>query len=78
MKTPAIHESRDCPVFDEIFQKISAEAALNMKIVVQTAPIIEPAGVQEGRLMLLYQFIPPLVSRLPIPAVKIAIRGIMM
>jgi hypothetical protein len=49
-----------------------------MNITVQTKPITEPGGVQDGKLTVLYQFIPPLVSQLPIAAVRIVMTGIIM
>jgi len=59
-----------------LFQTIRAEIAESMKIVVQTAPITEPSGVQAGRLMVLYQSIPPLVIKLPAKATRKTINGI--
>lgn len=59
-----------------LFQTIRAEIAESMKIVVQTIPITEPGGVQTGRLMVLYQSIPPLVIKLPAKATRKTINGI--
>jgi len=42
------------------------ETVNRMKIIVQTIPIMDPGGVQEGRFKVLYHDIPELVNIPPI------------
>ena len=45
-----------------LFQTIMAEIVAKIKRIVQTVPIINPGGVHDGRLMDLYQLMPPEVK----------------
>jgi hypothetical protein len=59
-----------------LFQTNIADIALKINIIVQTIPIIDPAGVKEGRFMVLYQSIPPPVTNPPKTETARVIKGI--
>jgi hypothetical protein len=48
----------------------------SMNMVVHTIPMVDPGGVQEGRVKVLYQSIPWLVNQLPTAEIKKTIKGI--
>jgi len=59
----------------DLFQKIKAETALKIKIIVQTKPIKPPDGVQGGIIIVLYHSIPRLVKTFPAQAASKTKKG---